>query len=430
MLDASTNNNSPARAPGPHLDRVLDVQAVRRDFPALSQLAYGKPLVHLDNAATTQKPQCVLDAISAAYVSCSGNVHRGVHLASARATAAYEHGRDVVQRFLGAAQREEIIFVRGATEAINLVAHSFGQLRVKAGDEILITAMEHHANIVPWQLLCQRSGAILRVVPMSDAGELDLDDVARRLTPRTRLLGMVHVSNALGTVNPVAAMCALARARGIATLVDGAQAVPHMPVDVQALDCDFYCFSGHKVFGPSGIGVLYGRRALLETLPPYQGGGDMIAEVRFEGTTYNELPYRFEAGTPHIAGVLGLTAALDYLTQLGRERIAAYENDLLVTAEAALRAVPGLHLVGSPKARASVLSFTLDGVHAHDVGTFLDRDGIATRSGHHCAQPAMRRMGVPATARASIALYNTTAEIEALAAALTRVQRLFAGSAR
>ncbi len=404
---------------------TLDVAAIREQFPILRQRVHGKPLVYLDNAATTQKPRAVIDTLQRYYVEENANVHRGVHSLSGRATDAYDAARETVRRFVHAADAKEIVFVRGTTEGINLVAQTWGRASVRAGDEIVVTEMEHHSNIVPWQLLCEATGARLRVIPISDAGELRLDEYERLLTDRTRLVALAHVSNVLGTSNPVADVVRIAKARGMTVLVDGAQAVAHMPVDVQALGCDFYVFSGHKVFGPTGVGILYGRRALLEAMPVYQAGGGMIGRVSFERTTYAELPYKYEAGTPNIAGVIGLAAALDYVTAVGLDRIAAYEHDLCAYATAALTAIPGLRLIGTARERAAVLSFVLGDVHPHDIGTILDRDGIAIRAGHHCCQPLMTRLGVPATARASLALYNTREEIDALVASLHRVREVF-----
>ncbi|MBI3049155.1 MAG: cysteine desulfurase [Acidobacteria bacterium] len=404
---------------------ALNVAAIRQDFPILRQRVHGKPLVYLDNAATTQKPQAVIDALQRYYSEENANVHRGVHSLSGRATDAYDAAREDVRRFINAADAREIVFVRGTTEGINLVAQTWGRARVGAGDEIVLTEMEHHSNIVPWQILCEEKGARLRVAPITDAGELRLDELERLLNARTRLVAVAHVSNVLGTVNPVAEIVRLARARGIPVLVDGAQAVAHMPVDVQALGCDFYAFSGHKVLGPTGIGVLYGRRELLEAMPVYQGGGGQIGSVTFDRTTYAPLPYKYEAGTPNIAGVIGLAAAIDYVTGVGLDRIAAYERDLCAYATSALADVPGLRLTGTARDRASVLSFVLGDVHPHDIGTILDREGVAIRAGHHCCQPLMRRLGVPATARASLALYNTRQEIDTLVAALQRVGEVF-----
>jgi cysteine desulfurase/selenocysteine lyase len=403
----------------------LDVKAVRGDFPILATRLYGKPLVYLDNAATTQKPQVVIDRLTRYYAHENANVHRGVHSLSERATEAYEGARQTVCRFLNAPDPQGIVFVRGTTEAINLVAQTYGRVHVGTGDEIVLTVMEHHSNIVPWQMLCEQKGARLRVVPMTDSGELRLDQYEALLSDRTRIVAVGHVSNALGTINPIRRIVEIAHARGIRVLVDGAQAVSHLAVDVQALDCDFYTFSGHKLFGPTGIGVLYGKPELLDDMPPYQGGGDMIRSVRFEKTLYNTLPYKFEAGTPNIAGAIGLSAAIEYLGPLGFERIAEHERDLLAHGTRALMNVPGLELTGTASEKAGILSFLLEGVHPHDVGTILDREGVAIRTGHHCCQPLMDRLGVPATARASLALYNTREEIDALASALSRVREVF-----
>jgi cysteine desulfurase/selenocysteine lyase len=403
-----------------------DVSRIRADFPILQRRVRGKPLVYLDNAATTQKPQAVVDRLVRYYQEENANIHRGVHTLSVHATDAYDAARERVGRFLNAADPREIVFVRGATEAINLVAHSFGRPRLGAGDEVLISEMEHHSNIVPWQMLCEERGAILRVVPITDAGELRLDVYEQLLGPRTRIVALTHVSNALGTVNPVEQIVRLAHDRGIPVLIDGAQAVAHLPVDVQALGCDFYAFSGHKVFGPTGIGVLYGRLPLLDEMPPYQGGGDMIRSVTFERTLYNEVPYKFEAGTPHIAGVVGLATAIEYLCDTGIDRIAAHEHDLLAYGTEALSAIAGLRLTGTAARKAGILSFVMADIHPHDVGTVLDHEGVAIRTGHHCCQPLMARLGVPATARASLALYNTHEEIDALASALRTVRTVFA----
>jgi cysteine desulfurase / selenocysteine lyase len=405
--------------------KPLDVAAVRAEFPILKQRVHGRPLVYLDNAATTQKPRVVLERMERYYVEENANVHRGVHLLSERATDAYEQARDTIRRFLNATRREEIVFVRGTTEAINLVAHSYGRPNVGAGDEVVITAMEHHSNIVPWQMLCEEKGARLRVVPMNDAGELSLDAFEETLSPRTRIVAIVHVSNALGTVNPIADIVRIAHQRGVPVLVDGAQAVAHMPVDVQALDCDFYALSGHKIFGPTGIGVLYGKFDRLAAMPPYQGGGDMIRSVTFERTLYNDLPYKFEAGTPDIAGAIGLAAALDYVQSVGLEAIAAHEHTLLAYGTELLTRIEGLRLTGTARDKAGILAFVVDGIHPHDIGTILDRDGVAIRTGHHCCQPLMDRLGVPATARASLALYNTREELEALAIALGKARGVF-----
>jgi cysteine desulfurase/selenocysteine lyase len=403
----------------------FDVERIRKDFPILQQEIHGKPLVYLDNAATTQKPQPVLDALQAYYTTSNANVHRGVHLLSERATEAYEAARTRIQRFLNAAHPREIIFVRGATEGINLVAQTYGRERVGRGDEIVITALEHHSNIVPWQMLCEHTGASLSVVPIDDSGEVDLEAYERLLSARTKLVAVAHVSNALGTVVPVGPMIEAAHRRGIPVLVDGAQAVAHMQVDVQALGSDFYTLSGHKTFGPTGIGVLHGKSELLDRMPPFHGGGDMIKSVSFERTVYNDLPYKFEAGTPDIAGAIGLGAAVDYLDTIQRERVEAYERELLAYATARLTALRGVRLIGTARHKAGVLSFVVEGVHAHDVGTILDREGIAVRTGHHCAMPVMTRFGVPATTRASLALYNTREEIDALVGGLLTVREVF-----
>ena len=402
----------------------LDVMRLREDFPILARRIHGRPLVYLDNAATTQKPQSVIACEADYYTNGNANIHRGVHRLAEEATAAFEAARDTVRAFINAARREEIIFVRGATEAINLVAASYGQ-RLGRGDEILVTEMEHHSNIVPWQLLCQRSGAVLRVAPIDDYGQLMLSTFEKLLGPRTRIVAVTHLSNALGTINPVRQIVELAHAHGAVVLVDGAQAAAHLKVDVQELDCDFYAFSGHKLYGPTGIGVLYGKAALLQAMPPWQGGGDMIRQVSFAGTTYNDLPYKFEAGTPNIAGVIALGTAIDYLAALGLDAVAAHEQALLDYATRLAHETPGLRLIGNARRKASILSFVLDGVHAHDVGTILDSEGVAVRSGHHCAMPTMERFGVAATVRASFALYNTRAEVDALFAALAKVGKVF-----
>ncbi len=404
---------------------ALDGARLREEFPILRQQVRGRRLVYLDNAATTQKPRRVLEAIVRFYETSYANVHRGVYALSERATAAYESARETVRRFLNASRPEEIVFVRGTTEAINLVAHGFGRAFLKGGDEILVTHMEHHSNIVPWQLACEATGARLRVAPIDDRGELILEALERLLGPRTRIVAVAHVSNALGTVNPIHDIVALARARGIPVLVDGAQAVPHLRVDVRALGCDFYCFSGHKVYGPSGIGVLYGAGDWLERLPPYQGGGEMIRTVTFERTTFARAPQRFEAGTPHVAGAVGLAAALGYLEELGLERVAAHEAALLARAAEALSGVPGLRRIGNPREACGLISFVIEGIHPHDVGTVLDHEGIAIRAGHHCAQPLMARYGVPATVRASFGVYNTFEDIERLVQALGKVHEVF-----
>ena len=404
----------------------FDVERVRDDFPILKQRFYGKPLVYLDNAASSQKPRAVIDAISRVYSEDYANIHRGLHALSERATQAYEGARETVRQFLNAPTEQEIVFVRGTTEAINLVAQSYARPRLQPGDEILISAMEHHSNIVPWQIVCAERGARLRIVPITDAGELRLDVYEELLGPRTKLVAITHVSNVLGTINPIREIINLAHQRQIAVLVDGAQAVPHLAVDVQSLDCDFYAFSGHKLYGPSGIGVLFGKAALLEAMPPYQGGGDMISSVTFENTTYNRLPYKFEAGTPHIAGAVGLGAAIEYVTAIGLETIAAYEHELLAEATARLAAMPEVRLIGTAQEKTGVLSFVMEGIHPHDIGTVLDREGIAIRAGHHCAQPVMQRFGISATARASFGLYNTQAEIDALVAGIHKVLEVFA----
>jgi cysteine desulfurase/selenocysteine lyase len=415
------------REPLPHTTAPgLDLAKIRADFPILAERINGKPLVYLDNAATSQKPQVVLDAIARYYGHMNANIHRGVHALSVRATEAHDAARQTVRRFINAADTREIIFVRGATEAINLVAQTYGRTHVGAGDEVLITAMEHHSNIVPWQILCEEKGARLVVAPFDDRGELLLDEFEKLISPRTKIVSITQVSNALGTVNPVAEMIAMAHRRGVPVLIDGAQAVPHMAVDVQALDCDFYAFSGHKVYGPTGIGVLYGKRALLEAMPPYQGGGDMISSVTFAKTTYNELPFKFEAGTPDIAGAIALGAALDYISGIGMDKVAAHEHELLVYATEKVGSLPGIRLIGTASHRAGVLSFLLDGVHPHDLGTVLDREGIAIRTGHHCAQPVMDRFGIPSTARASFAVYNTKEEIDALVVGIRAAREVFA----
>jgi cysteine desulfurase/selenocysteine lyase len=404
----------------------FDVERVRKDFPILQQQARGKPLVFLDSAASAQKPRAVIDAISDLYLRSYANIHRGVYELSERATAAFEASREKSAAFLGAVDPREVVFVRGTTEAINLVAASFGRTRVGAGDEVLVTHMEHHSNIVPWQLLCREKGATLRVAPIDDRGELLVDEFAKLLGPRTRLVALTHVSNALGTINPVRELVRLAHQQGIPVLVDGAQAVPHQRVDVRELGCDFYAFSGHKLFGPTGVGVLWGKLQHLEAMPPYQGGGEMILSVSFQESLFKEVPHKFEAGTPDIAGVVGLGAAIDYVNALGLDAVEAHERELLAYATEALSALPGLRLVGTARHKAAVLSFVLDDVHPHDIGTILDQEGIAVRTGHHCAQPVMERFGVPATVRASLALYNTRSDVDALVAGLHRVREVFA----
>ncbi|HTV53567.1 MAG TPA: cysteine desulfurase [Terriglobia bacterium] len=403
----------------------LDVDRIRADFPILRQKVHGRPLVYLDNAATSQKPQAVLDAIQRFYTTDCSNINRGVHLLSERSTAAHEGAREKVQAFINASESREIIFVRGTTEAINLVAYTFARQRLRVGDEILITAMEHHSNIVPWQILCE-SGGQLSVAPINDRGELLMEEFDKLLNPKVKLVCVAHVSNALGTVNPVREVIQASHERGIPVLVDGAQAVPHMPVDVQELDCDFYAFSGHKVFGPTGIGVLYGKARLLEAMPPFHGGGDMIRSVTFKKTEYNNIPHKFEGGTPNIAGAIGLGAAVDYVTRIGLDRIAAHEADLLAYATGTLSEIPGVRLVGTAQHKAGVISFVIEGIHPHDVGTILDQEGIAVRTGHHCAQPVMDRFGIPATTRASFAVYNTRNEIDRLAAGILKVKEIFA----
>ncbi len=405
---------------------ALDVEKVRADFPALHQDSHGHPLVYLDNAATTQKPQAVIDAVRTFYERDCSNVHRGVHLLSQRATVAYEQARTAIKNHLGASDSREIVFTRSTTEGINLVAASFVRPRLEAGDEVLISNMEHHSNIVPWQLLCGEKGAKLEVIPINDDGEIILEEYERLLSDRTKIVGIVHVSNALGTINPVRQMIELAHARGVPVLVDGAQALPHLPVDVGELDCDFFVCSAHKAYGPTGIGALYGKREHLLEMVPYQGGGDMILSVSFDGTTYNEPPHRFEAGTPNIEGAIGFAEALKYLDRLGLDAIASHEEALLTEATEAVLALPGIRLVGSAQNKASVLSFVMEGVHPHDIGTILDTEGVAVRAGHHCAQPVMARYGVSATVRASFALYNTDQEINALVAGLNKVKEVFA----
>jgi cysteine desulfurase / selenocysteine lyase len=403
----------------------LDVAKIREDFPILKSLVHGKPLVYLDNGATSQKPWAVIDAERDFYLTLNANIHRGVHDLSQRATDAFEAAREKVRRFVNARKSEEIIFVRGATEAINLVAFSYGRSKIGAGDEIIVTEMEHHSNIVPWQLLCESTGALLRVIPINDAGELMIDEYERLLSERTKLVAVTHISNALGSVVPVKRIVDLAHACGALVLVDAAQSVPHMDIDVQALDCDFLAFSGHKVYGPTGIGVLYGKEKILDAMPPYQGGGDMIRTVSFKKTTYNQLPYKFEAGTPYIAGGIGLGAAIDYLAALTMAAIADHEQDLLEYASAQALAFPGLRIIGTARDKASILSFTIEGIHPHDIGTIVDHEGVAIRTGHHCAMPVMDHFNVPATARASFALYNTREEIDALFAALRKARVMF-----
>lgn len=404
---------------------MYNVEEIRADFPILARTVYGKPLVYLDNGATTQKPRCVVDAITDEYYSVNANVHRGVHFLSQQATELHEASRETVRRFINARSTDEIVFTRGTTESINLLASSFGEAFLGEGDEVIVSTMEHHSNIVPWQLLQMRKGIKLRVIPMNDRGELLLDEYERLFTDRTRLVCVAHVSNVLGTVNPVREMIATAHAHGVPVLVDGAQSIPHMPVDVQALDADFYVFSGHKVYGPTGVGVLYGKEDWLDRLPPYQGGGEMIQHVSFERTTFNELPFKFEAGTPDYIGTTGLARALDYVTTLGMDRIAAYEHDLTEYATRRLKEIPGMRIFGEAAEKGSVISFLVGDIHHFDMGTLLDRLGIAVRTGHHCAQPLMQRLGIEGTVRASFALYNTKEEIDALVAGVERVSRMF-----
>jgi cysteine desulfurase/selenocysteine lyase len=418
MTDASL-----IAAPGP---AAFDARRVREDFPALHQDVHGKPLVYLDSAATSLKPKAVIDAVTEVYARDCANIHRAVHLLSQRATVRFEDAREKVRGFLNAAKKTEVVFTRGTTEAINLVAQSWGRACLREGDEVLVTELEHHSNIVPWQMLCQQTGAKLVVVPMTDRGEVLREDFEEQLTERTRLVAMAHVSNALGTVLPVAELISLAHDRGAVVLLDGAQAVSHADVDVQALDCDFYAFSGHKLYGPSGIGALYGKERLLEGMPPYHGGGDMIRSVTFEETIYNDLPYKFEAGTPNIAGAIGLGAAIDYFTSFDGQAVHAHENAVLRYATDALESVPGVRLIGTAPRKVAALSFLMDVAHPHDIGTIVDSEGVAIRTGHHCAQPVMEHFGIAATARASLGMYNTTDDIDALVGALRKVQELFA----
>ena len=404
---------------------AFDVEKIRSDFPALHQKIYGKPLVYLDNAATTQKPQAVLNVINTYYVCSNANVHRGIHFLSERATRTYEYARAKVQHFLNAAHSSEIIFVRGTTEAINLVAQSYGRSQLKAGDEILLSIIEHHSNIVPWQLVAESTGAKVRAIPVNDRGELILEEYERMLSERTKIVALGHVSNALGTIHPVKQIIRMAHEYGAITLIDGAQSVPHITVNVRELDADFYAFSGHKIYGPTGIGILYGKQQLLEKMPPYQGGGEMIRDVNIDRTTYADLPHKFEAGTPHIAGSVALGAAIDYVAHLGLDNIARYEHELLVKGTEKISTIPGLRLIGTAKEKSAILGFVMEGVHPHDIGTILDREGVAVRVGHHCAQPAMKRFGLPATARASFSFYNTEQEIDRLYAGLLKVKEVF-----
>ena len=406
--------------------RSVDVQRLRADFPILRLKVNGKPLAYLDNGASSQMPQPVMDRLTRYQTQEHSNIHRAVHYLSETATAAYEDARAKIQRFINARESREVIFTRGTTDAVNLVMHGFGRAFLKEGDEIIISQLEHHSNIVPWQMLRDEKGIKLQVIPCNDAGELLIDAYEKLFNARTKLVAITHVSNALGTVNPVKQMIAMAHGHGVPVLIDGAQAVPHLAIDVQDLDCDFYCFSGHKMFGPTGIGILYGKAVLLEKMQPYQGGGDMILSVTFDKTTYNALPYKFEAGTPPIAAAIGLGAAVDYLNEVGMDNIAAWEHELLAYATGQLEALPGVRIIGTAADKAAVLSFTIAGVHPHDVGTILNEDGVAVRTGHHCAQPVMQRFGVPATARASFAFYNTFEEIDQLVAGIRRVQKMFA----
>ncbi|HET6934306.1 MAG TPA: cysteine desulfurase [Candidatus Angelobacter sp.] len=417
----STVAKTPDVMHAPSKKPSFDVKKVLEDFPVLHQRVHGKPLVYLDNAATTQKPMAVIEAISEYYRADNSNIHRGVHALSERATEAYEKVRVQSQKFINAAESREIVFLRGTTEAINLVAQTYGRKNVGPGDEVLITAMEHHSNIVPWQMLCQEKRAKLRVAPINECGELVLEEFEKLLSPKTKLVGVVHVSNALGTVNPIKQIVRMAHARNIPVLVDGAQAVARMKVDVQDLDCDFYAVSGHKLYGPTGIGFLYGKAKLLEAMPPWQGGGDMIASVTFEKTVYNRIPYKFEAGTPNIADTIGFGAAIEYLNRLGLENIERHEADLLSYATEQVTKIPGVSIVGQAPDKAGVLSLVIENIHPHDIGTILDSEGIAVRTGHHCAQPVMQRYGIPATARASFALYNTRSEVDALVRGLEKV---------
>jgi cysteine desulfurase/selenocysteine lyase len=409
---------------GDLIERFRAISGCRHHFPLLRQRVNGKPLVYFDNAATSQKPQVVIDATLRYYEEENSNIHRGVHFLSERATQAYEGVRVKVQHLLNAAHQREIIFVRGTTEGINLVASSYGRSAVGAGDEVLISAMEHHSNIVPWQILCGEKGAHLRVIPINDRGEIELEDYERLLTPRTRIVALVHVSNVLGTINPVKTMVAMAHAHGIPVLLDGAQAIPHMKVDVRDLGCDFYVFSSHKAFGPTGVGILYGVTRLLDQMPPYQAGGDMIKSVTFEKTVYNDLPFKFEAGTPNIGGGIGMGAAIDYINEIDFASVAEFERELLDYVTRGVAEIPGLRIIGTAREKASVLSFVMDGIHPHDIGTILDDEGIAIRTGHHCAQPVMQRFGISATARASFAFYNTKEEIDVFLAALHRVREV------
>jgi cysteine desulfurase/selenocysteine lyase len=422
--EALTANGS-SFSEGPGFSRAFDANTVRADFPILREIVHGKPLVYLDSANTSQKPASVLQAMDHFYRHANANIHRATHLLSERATAAYEGTRVKAARFINSPDPRSIVLTTGTTDGINLVAQTYGRMVLRPGDEVILSWMEHHSNIVPWQILCEQTGAKLRVIPIDDRGDVELDTYESLLSERTRIVAVGHVSNALGTINPVAQMIQSAHARGAVVLVDGAQAVPHFPVDVQALDCDFYVFSSHKMFGPTGTGVLYGRRSLLESMPPYRGGGDMISSVTFEKTAYNVVPYKFEAGTPNMAGVVGLGAAIDYLGGIDRDAALVHEDALLDLATERLREIPGTRVVGEARRKTGVLSFVLDGVHPHDVGTILDREGVAVRTGQHCAQPVMDRYGIAATVRVSLALYNTREDIDAFIAALARVREVF-----
>ena len=421
----TTNDSKGSQLAFTETPSVFDAKRIREDFPILKQQVHGKPLVYLDNAATSQKPQSVIDALTRYYTTENSNVHRGIHYLSERATYDYEGARGKIRKLLNASDDREIVYLRGTTEGINLVAQSYGGQHVGEGDEVIISAMEHHSNIVPWQILCQERGAHLRVIPMNDAGELLMDEYEKLLSPQTKLVSVVHLSNSLGTINPVEQIIEMAHSRGIPVLLDAAQSIQHMAIDVQKLDCDFLVFSGHKLFGPTGIGALYGKADLLESMSPYQSGGDMIKSVTFEKTTYNSLPYKFEAGTPNIAGAIGLGAAVDYVTDVGLDRASAYEHELLEYGTERLSTIGGLRMIGTAKKKAAILSFVLDGVHPHDIGTILDSEGIAIRTGHHCTQPVMDRFGIPATARASLAFYNTREDIDALVKGIDTVLEVF-----
>ncbi len=409
----------------PNKSNIYDLEKIRKDFPILNQSVHGKPLCYLDNAATTQKPKVVIDTLVKYYETMNSNIHRGVHTLSEAATKAHDEARKKIKNFINAESEKEIIFTRGTTESINLVANTFGKQNLNEGDEVIISGMEHHSNIVPWQLICKERKAKLKVIPISDEGELILEEFEKLITGKTKIVSVVYVSNSLGTINPIEKIIEIAHSHNIPVLVDGAQAVNHLPVDVQKLDCDFFAFSGHKIYGPTGIGVLYGKKKFLEEMPPYQGGGDMISKVTFDETTYNELPYKFEAGTPDIAGAIGLGAAIDYVNSIGINNIAAHEKELLDYASSALRQIEGLKIIGTAKEKCSVISFVLENVHPHDIGTFLDFEGIAVRTGHHCTQPIMDRYCIPATSRASFALYNTKSEVDILVNGIKKVIEVF-----